>query len=84
MKAKVSVSAKQQPGRAVNSFIEKGEFVAMKMLSGHKASRCDKEQFRDKISVSTWIIFEISLLNVVVLTRKKTKNGTFATAHFGV
>ena len=38
----------QQPGRAENSFIDKGEFVAMKTLSGHRASRCDKHQFGDK------------------------------------
>ena len=37
----------QQPGRAENSFIDQGEFVAMKMLSGCKALRCDKRQFRD-------------------------------------
>ena len=43
----------QQPGRAVNSFINQGEFVAMKTMSGHKAPRCDKEQFRDKMTVST-------------------------------
>ena len=43
----------QQPGRAMNSFIDQREFVAMKMLSGHKAPRCDKHQFRDKMTVST-------------------------------
>ena len=37
----------QQPGRAENSFIDQGEFVAMKTLSGCKALRCDKRQFRD-------------------------------------
>ena len=37
----------QQPGRAENSFIDQGEFVAMKMLSGCNALRCDKRQFRD-------------------------------------
>ena len=35
------------------SFIDQGEFVAMKTLSGHKALRCDKEQFCDKMTVST-------------------------------
>ena len=29
----------QQPGRAENSFIDQGELVAMKTLSGRKASR---------------------------------------------
>ena len=37
----------QQPGRAENSFIDQGEFVAMKTLSGCKAPRCDKDQFCD-------------------------------------
>ena len=44
---------RQQLGRAMNSFIDQGEFVAMKTLSGHKASRCGKHQFRDKMTVST-------------------------------
>ena len=43
----------QQPGRAVNSFIDQGEFVAMKTLSGCKAPHCDKHQFNDKMTVST-------------------------------
>ena len=44
---------RQQPGRAENSFIDQGEFVAMKTLSGCKAPRCDKHQFCDKMTVST-------------------------------
>ena len=44
---------RQQPGRAENSFIDRDEFVAMKTLSGCKAPRCDKDQFRDKMTVST-------------------------------
>ena len=43
----------QQPGRAENSFIDQGEFVAMKTLSGCKDLCCDKHQFRDKMMVST-------------------------------
>ena len=43
----------QQPGSTVNSFINLGEFVAMKTLSGHIAPRCDKHQFCDKMTVST-------------------------------
>ena len=43
----------QQPSRAENSFIDQGEFLAMKMLSGCKALRCDKHQFCDKMTVST-------------------------------
>ena len=44
---------RQQPGRAENSFIDRDEFVAMKTLSGCKAARCDKDQFRDKMTVCT-------------------------------
>ena len=43
----------QQPGRAVNSFIDQGEFVVMKTLSGRRAPRSDKHQFRDKMTVIT-------------------------------
>ena len=43
----------QQPGRAENSFINQGKFVAMKKLSSCKAPRCDKHQFCDKMTVST-------------------------------
>ena len=51
----------QQPGSAVNSFIDLGEFVAMKTLSGRIAPRCDKHQFCDKMTVSTWTVFKLSL-----------------------
>ena len=47
------LSNRQQPGRAENSFIDQGEFVAMKMLSGCKVPHCDKHQFCDKMTVST-------------------------------
>ena len=40
-------------GRAVNSFIDQDEFAAMKTLSGHRALRCDKHIFHDKMTVST-------------------------------
>ena len=43
----------QQPSRAENSFIDQDGFVAMKTLSGCKALRCDKHQFRDEMTVST-------------------------------
>ena len=43
----------QQPGRTENGFIDQGEFVAMKNLSGCKAPRCDRHQFCDKMKVST-------------------------------
>ena len=43
----------QQQGRAENSFIDQGEFVAMKTLSDCKAPRSDKHQFCDKMTVNT-------------------------------
>ena len=43
----------QQPGNAVNSFIDQGKFVVMKTLSGGRTPRCDKHQFHDKMTVST-------------------------------
>ena len=43
----------QQVSRADNSFINQDEFVALKTLSGYKAPRCDKHQFRDKMTVRT-------------------------------
>ena len=65
---------RQQPSRAVNSFIDQGEFVAIKTSSGRKAPRCDREQFRDKMTVNPFrdIAVEPSCLN------KNEKNGTFA------
>ena len=44
---------RQQPGSAVNSFIDHGKSEAIKTLSGHRAPHCDKHQFRAKITVST-------------------------------
>ena len=60
----------QQPQSAVNGFCE---FEAMKTLSSHRAPRCNKYEFRAKMTVSTQIIFEISLLNIVVSTRRIRK-----------
>ena len=57
----------QQLGSAVNSFIDQGEFVAMKTLSGRKVPRCDKYQFCDKMIVSTWTVFEISRSKILDL-----------------
>ena len=42
-----------QPGSAVNSSINQDEFGAMKTLSGCIATRCDKHQFCDKMTVSS-------------------------------
>ena len=64
----------------MNSCTNQGEFVAMKALSGRKAPRTDKHQFRDKI---TWSFFEKSLFDKVAWT-KDNKSGTFTTAHFCV
>ena len=43
----------QQPGSAVNSFIDLGEFEATKTLSGRRALCCDKHQFCAKLTVSS-------------------------------
>ena len=64
------------------AFIDQGEFEAMKTLSGCEAARCDEHLFRDKIKVSAWTVFELSLFDKVVWY--DTKNGTFATTHFCV
>ena len=57
------------------AFIDQGKFEATKTLNRHRPPRCDKHEFYAKMTVSTLIIFEISLLNIVVLTRmKNTKN----------
>ena len=63
------------------AFIDQGEFEAMNTLSHHRPLRCDKHEFCAKMTVSTLIVFE---LNIVVLTRMNTKNGTLMTAHFCV
>ena len=55
------------------TFIDQGEFEAMKTLSGCRAPRCDKHQFRAKMTVSTQTFCEISLLNIVVITKKERK-----------
>ena len=65
------------------AFIDQGTFEAMKMLSGWEAARCDEHQFRAKIKVSTWVVFELSLIDKWSEQRKKTKKGTFATTLHG-
>ena len=54
-------------------FIDQSEFEAMKTLSVHRAPCCDKNQFCAKMTVSTSIVCEISLLNIVVVRRKKER-----------
>ena len=44
------LSNRQQPQSA---FVDQDEFEAMKTLSGRRTPRCDKHQFRAKITVST-------------------------------
>ena len=53
------------------AFVDQGECEAMKMPIGRRAPRCDKDQFRAKMTVSTSTVCEISLLNIVVVTRRK-------------
>ena len=36
------------------TFVDQGEFEAMKTLSGWEAERCDEHPFRAKIKVSTY------------------------------
>ena len=43
----------QQPWSVVIAFIDQSKFEAMKMLSDRRALRCDKNQFRAKMTVST-------------------------------
>ena len=63
----------QQPDSAVNIFINQCEFVGMKMLSCYIAPCCDKHPFCDKMTVSTWSIFEMSLFDEMVSTKKGEK-----------
>ena len=63
------------------AFIDQGEFEAMKTPIGRRAPRCDKHQFRVKMTVTRLrdIVVEHSGRN-----KKNEKNGTFPTAHFCV
>ena len=67
-------------------WVDQGEFEAMKTLSGRRAPRWDKHQFRAKMTVSTYTVCELSSFDKwsEQRRRKNTKNGTFATAHFCV
>ena len=49
-------------------FVDHSEFEAMKTPIGHRAPRCDKDQFRAKMTVSTVstsIVCETSLLKAI-------------------
>ena len=48
----------QQPGSAVNSIVDQGEFEVANMLSGCRALCCDKHQFCAKMTVSTLKLFK--------------------------
>ena len=43
------------------AFIDQGEFEAMKTPNGRRTPRCDKDQFRAKMTASTYTVCEISL-----------------------
>ena len=45
----------QQLGSAVNSFVNQGEFEAIKTLSGRRALRCDKHQFHAQLDWTDYI-----------------------------
>ena len=66
------------------AFIDEGEVEAMKTPIGFRDPRCDNDQLCAKMTVSIQAVCQISLLNIVVVRRKNTKNGTFMTAHFCV
>ena len=55
------------------AFVDHGEFEDTKTPIGRRAPRCDKDQFRTKMTVSTSTVCEISLLNIVVVTRRMRK-----------
>ena len=46
-----------------------GVFEAMKMLSSHRALCCDRHQFCAKMTVSTYIVFKLLSLNIVVIMK---------------
>ena len=56
-----SYAMDSQPGSVVNSFIDQGEFGAVKTLSSRIGPRCGKHQFCDKMAVSIRAVFELSL-----------------------
>ena len=53
------------------AFIDQGEVEAMKTPIGRRAPRCDKDQFRAKMTVSTSTVGEISLSNVADARRMR-------------
>ena len=55
------------------AFVDRGEFEAMKTPIGRGAPHCDKDQFHAKMTVSTSTVCVISLLNIVVVTRRMRK-----------
>ena len=59
------------------TFIDQGEFQATKMPISHRTLRCDKGQFRAKMTVSTSTVCEISLLSIVVVTLRRIRKMHF-------
>ena len=68
----------QQPGSAVNTFTDSG---TMKTLSGRIALRCDKHQFCDKMTVSTWTVFELSLFEQSGLNKERRRKMALLQPH---
>ena len=62
------VSYATENSSAVNSFTDQDKFEGIKRLSDHRASCCGKHQFPANFMVN--IVFELSLLNKVVRTKK--------------
>ena len=56
------------------AFINQGEFEAM---SGWEAACCDEYQFRAKIKLNTWAVFELSLFDKWSEQRKKDEKWHF-------
>ena len=63
---------------AVNSFIDQGEFEAMKTLSDRRVPRCDKYQFCAKMKVSMYLnCFQDIIVEHCGLNKKEWENWHF-------
>ena len=71
-----------QPGSVVNSVVN--SIIDLKTPSGRWAPHFDKRQFSSEIAVSSPTVFRDITVEHCGRNKKarKTKNGTFATAHF--
>ena len=52
------------------AFVDHSEFEAVKTPIGRRAVRCDKDHFHAEMAVGTSTVGEISLLNIVIVTRR--------------